>query len=105
LRGGVRQEGLEVVLDQRVERRGGGIAAAVDGDKAVGARRGRRMREGTAGCGPAGAGMLSLALLVIRLFAYDLANVDTGVGIILFLAIGFGFLGLSYLFRGRQPAA
>jgi uncharacterized membrane protein len=49
------------------------------------------------------AGMLSLALLVIRLFAHDLANVDTGVRIILFLAIGFGFLGLSYLFRGRQP--
>jgi hypothetical protein len=50
------------------------------------------------------AGMVSLALLVVRLFAHDLANVDTGVRIVLFLACGFGFLGLSYLFRGRHAA-
>jgi hypothetical protein len=51
------------------------------------------------------AGLLSLALLVLRLFAYDLARVDTGVRIVLFLACGFAFLGLSYVFRGRQAAA
>ncbi|MGQ0561190.1 MAG: hypothetical protein ACT443_04870, partial [Gemmatimonadota bacterium] len=42
------------------------------------------------------AGMVSLALLVARLMIYDLANVDLGVRIVLFMACGFGFLGLSY---------
>jgi hypothetical protein len=55
-RGGVGEEGLQVVLDEGVEGRGGGIAAAVDGGETVAARRGRRVREGAAGCGPAGAG-------------------------------------------------
>jgi hypothetical protein len=50
------EEGLEVLLDERVERCGGGVAAAVDGGEAVGPRRCRRLREGTAGSGPAGAG-------------------------------------------------
>jgi hypothetical protein len=57
-RGGVGEEGLEVVLDERVEGRGGGITAAVDGGEAVRPRRCRRLREGTAGRGPAGAGRL-----------------------------------------------
>jgi hypothetical protein len=47
--GGVGEEGLEVVLDERVEGRGGGITAAVDGGEAVRPRRCRRLREGTAG--------------------------------------------------------
>jgi uncharacterized membrane protein len=51
------------------------------------------------------AGLLTLALLVLRLFAYDLATADMGVRIVLFLACGFAFLVLSYLFRGRQSAA
>jgi hypothetical protein len=46
--------------------------------------------------------MVSLALLVGRLFLYDLAQVDVGVRIILFLVFGFGFLGLSYLVRSRS---
>jgi hypothetical protein len=50
------------------------------------------------------AGLLSLALLVVRLFAYDLARADVGVRIVLFLACGFAFLALSYLFRGRRLA-
>jgi hypothetical protein len=50
------------------------------------------------------AGLLSLGLLVLRLFAYDLAKADTGVRIVLFLACGAAFLGLSYLFRGRRAA-
>jgi uncharacterized membrane protein len=50
------------------------------------------------------AGMVSLALLVGRLFLYDLAQVDVGVRIILFLVFGFAFLGLSYLVRSRTPA-
>jgi uncharacterized membrane protein len=49
------------------------------------------------------AGLLSLALLVIRLFAFDLANSGVGVRIALFMLCGFAFLGLSYLFRGRRP--
>jgi uncharacterized membrane protein len=48
------------------------------------------------------AGLLSLALLVIRLFAFDLANSGVGVRITLFMVCGFAFLGLSYLFRGRR---
>ena len=48
------------------------------------------------------AGMLSLAMLVARLFLYDLANAGTGVRIILFLACGVAFLALSYRFRARQ---
>jgi uncharacterized membrane protein len=47
------------------------------------------------------AGMVSLALLVGRLFLYDLAQVDVGVRIVLFLVFGFAFLGLSYLVRDR----
>jgi hypothetical protein len=35
-RGGIGQEGLEVVLDQGIERRGGGISTAVDSGEAVG---------------------------------------------------------------------
>jgi uncharacterized membrane protein len=48
------------------------------------------------------AGLVSLALLVIRLFVYDLATADVRVRIALFLATGFAFLGLSYLFKGRR---
>jgi HSP20 family molecular chaperone IbpA len=55
-RGGLGEEGLEVVPDERVEGCGRGIAAAVDGGQAVGPRGSRRLREGAAGCGPAGAG-------------------------------------------------
>ncbi|NJD11009.1 MAG: DUF2339 domain-containing protein [Gemmatimonadetes bacterium] len=50
------------------------------------------------------AGLLSLALLIVRLFAYDLARVDVAVRIVLFLACGFAFLALSYRFRGQKPA-
>jgi uncharacterized membrane protein len=50
------------------------------------------------------AGMLSLALLVLRLFLVDLASVGVGVRIILFLGCGFAFLALSWLFRARRPA-
>jgi hypothetical protein len=53
---GVGEEGFEVVLDERVEGCGGGVAPAVDGSDAVGPRRCRRLREGAAGRGPAGAG-------------------------------------------------
>jgi uncharacterized membrane protein len=49
------------------------------------------------------AGMASLALLVVRLFAVDLANVGVGVRIVLFIGCGFTFLALSYMFRMRQP--
>lgn len=48
------------------------------------------------------AGMLSLAMLVARLFMYDLAQVNLGVRIVLFMACGFGFLALSYLVRSRR---
>ncbi|CAN5896133.1 hypothetical protein BH23GEM9_BH23GEM9_31160 [soil metagenome] len=51
------------------------------------------------------AGLVSLGMLVLRLFAYDLANADMGVRIVLFLACGFAFLGLSYRFRGQRPVA
>lgn len=52
------------------------------------------------------AGMLSLGLLVVRLFLYDLAQVDVGVRIVLFLVAGSAFLGLSYLVRsGRFSGA
>ncbi len=60
----------------------------------IGLRRGNRFLQR--------AGMVSLALLVGRLFLYDLAQVDVGVRIILFLVFGFGFLGLSYLVRFRS---
>jgi hypothetical protein len=53
---GVGEEGFEVVLEERVEGCGGGIAPTVDGSDAVGPRRCRWLREGTAGRGPAGAG-------------------------------------------------
>jgi hypothetical protein len=52
----VGEEGLEVVLHERVEGCGGGVAPAVDGSEAVGPRRCRRLREGAAWRGPAGAG-------------------------------------------------
>jgi uncharacterized membrane protein len=51
------------------------------------------------------AGMLSLALLFARLFLYDLAKVDVGVRVILFMAFGVVFLGLSYLVRSRRFVA
>jgi uncharacterized membrane protein len=51
------------------------------------------------------AGMASLALLVLRLFAVDLASAGVGVRIALFLGCGFTFLALSYMFRMRRPAA
>ena len=51
------------------------------------------------------AGMVSLALLVARLFLYDLAQLDVGVRIVLFLVCGFGFLGLSYVVRSRRFVA
>jgi uncharacterized membrane protein len=60
----------------------------------LGLRTGQRMLQR--------AGMVSLALLVGRLFLYDLAQVDVGVRIILFLVFGFAFLGLSYLVRSRS---
>ncbi|HUP87914.1 MAG TPA: DUF2339 domain-containing protein [Longimicrobiales bacterium] len=44
-------------------------------------------------------GMLTLALLIGRLFMYDLVNVAVGVRIVLFMACGFAFLGLSYLLK------
>jgi hypothetical protein len=45
-----------VVLDERLEGCGGGVAPAVDGSESVGPRARRRLREGAAGRGPAGAG-------------------------------------------------
>lgn len=51
------------------------------------------------------AGMISLALLVARLFLFDLAQVDVGVRIVLFVGVGFAFLGLSYLVKARRFAA
>lgn len=39
--------------------------------------------------------MLSLALLFARLFLYDVANVDVGVRVVLFMAFGVVFLALS----------
>jgi hypothetical protein len=53
---GVGEEGFEVVLDERVEGCGGGVAPAVDGGEAFGPRSCGRLREGAAGRGPAGAG-------------------------------------------------
>lgn len=43
------------------------------------------------------AGMVALALLIGRLFLFDLVKVDVGVRIVLFMACGFGFLALSYM--------
>lgn len=51
------------------------------------------------------AGMISLALLIARLFLFDLAQVDVGVRIVLFIVFGFAFLGLSYLVKARRFAA
>lgn len=51
------------------------------------------------------AGLISLGLLVARLFLYDLANVNVGVRIVLFMVFGFAFLGLSYLVRSRRFAS
>lgn len=51
------------------------------------------------------AGMLSLALLFARLFLYDLAKVDVGVRVILFMAFGVVFLALSYLVKSRRFVA
>lgn len=48
------------------------------------------------------AGMVSLALLILRLFTFDLANAGVGVRILLFLVCGFAFLALSYRFRARR---
>jgi hypothetical protein len=50
------------------------------------------------------AGMISLALLVMRLFLYDMSKVDIAVRIVLFLVMGFAFLGLSYMVRARRFA-
>jgi uncharacterized membrane protein len=47
------------------------------------------------------AGMISLALLVARLFLFDLAQVDVGVRIVLFMVFGFAFLGLSYFVKAQ----
>jgi hypothetical protein len=52
----VGEEGLEVVLDERVEGCGCGITAATDGGEAVRPRRCLRLREGATGRGPPGAG-------------------------------------------------
>lgn len=49
-------------------------------------------------------GMLTLALLIGRLFLYDLVNVAVGVRIVLFMACGFVFLGLSYLLTPKQES-
>ena len=50
------------------------------------------------------AGMISLGLLVMRLFLYDMSNVDVAVRIVLFMVVGFAFLGLSYMVRARRFA-
>lgn len=51
------------------------------------------------------AGLVSLALLIGRLFLVDLANVGVGVRILLFMGCGIAFLALSYRFRDRNLPA
>ena len=51
------------------------------------------------------AGLVSLALLIGRLFLIDLANVGVGVRILLFMGFGIAFLALSYRFRARKAVA
>jgi hypothetical protein len=48
-RGCLGEEGLDVVLDERVEGRDGGVAAAVDGDEAVGPGRTGRVGKAVRG--------------------------------------------------------
>jgi uncharacterized membrane protein len=50
------------------------------------------------------AGMISLALLVLRLFMYDMSNVDVAIRIILFIVFGLAFLALSYMVRSPRFA-